>query len=228
MIGMLFREETGAQLLFELLPVITQIMSKQCTSTWLVRIGRPAKLLLTFHQLMMEKPSSISDDQEYTAFEQARFDRFKWFIESASDYSRIQGSRSHTLGYGLHDSPVAMLAWMADKLFLWVDNYPWTPTEMITWTLMHYFPGPTTALSPYREIPASVSHSFVRENRVTVPGGVSAFPKELGLMPRCWAETTMDVTFWADHEEGGHFAAYEKPDILAHDLITFFQSVWKA
>jgi len=42
-------------------------------------------------------------------------------------YAAIQGERPMTLGIGMHDSPVAMLAWMCDKLFLWTDEYPWTP-----------------------------------------------------------------------------------------------------
>jgi microsomal epoxide hydrolase len=57
---------------------------------------------------------------------------------------------------------------------------------------------------------------------------VSAFPKETGLMPRAWAETKANITFWQEHDKGGHFAAYERPKEFAADLIKFYQSVWKA
>ena len=121
-----------------------------------------------------------------------------------------------------------MLAWMADKLFLWSDSYPWTPTEIITWTLLHYFPGPTTGLVMYRENPGQDELAYYANHYVKVPSAVSAFPKELIMVPRCWAETAMNVVWWKEHPEGGgHFAAYEKPEALAKDLIEFFKSVEK-
>ena len=118
---------------------------------------------------------------------------------------------------------------MADKLFLWSDNYPWTPTELITWTLMHYFPGPTTGLNIYHENPASalLYTNCAATGYVEVPTGVSAFPKELSMLPRSWAETKMNVVFWEEHASGGHFAAYERPRELVDDLVKFYKSVWK-
>ena len=64
-------------------------------------------------------------------------------------------------------------------------------------------------------------------NYVKTPTGVSAFPKELGLVPRCWAEKYANVVFWHEHSSGGHFAAYEKPKELADDLIKFYNQVWR-
>lgn len=177
-------------------------------------------------QLPMGRPSSIPEDHEYTPFEQTCLDRCNWFFTTNIDYSQIQASKTRTLGFMLHDSPVAMLAWMADKLFLWSDNYPWTATEIITWTLLHYFPGPTTSLVMYRENPGEDELSHFANYRVKVPSSVSAFPKELIMVPRSWAETAMNVVWWKDHPEGGgHFAAYEKPEELAKDLIEFFNSI---
>ena len=177
-------------------------------------------------QIPMIKPSQIQEDHAYTPFEQTCLDRCKWFLTTNIEYSQIQATKTRTLGFMLHDSPVAMLAWMADKLFLWSDMYPWTTTEIITWTLMHYFPGPTTGLVMYRENPGEDEVAHFATYHVKVPSGVSAFPKELLMVPRCWAETTMNVVWWKDHPEGGgHFAAYEKPDQLADDMIDFFKTV---
>ena len=63
---------------------------------------------------------------------------------------------------------------------------------------------------------------------VKTPMGVSAFPKELAVMPRSWAEKYANVVFWQEHLSGGHFAAYERPKELAEDLIKFYNQVWKA
>ena len=176
----------------------------------------------------MRQPESISATHEYTSFEQLRLKRMQWFFEASSAYANIQEQRPQTLGYGLHDSPVAMLAWMADKLIVWTDKYPWTPSEIITWTLLHYFPGPTTALAPYRHIVPRTQLDHSKDYKISVPSGLSAFPKELGLVPRVWAEVAMNVVFWADHPDGGgHFAAYEKPEKLSADIISFFTSEWK-
>lgn len=175
------------------------------------------------NMIPMSRPSSIPEDQSYTPFEQICLNRSNWFFTTNVEYSQIQATKTRTLGFMLHDSPVAMLAWMADKLFLWSDNYPWTPTEIITWTLLHYFPGPTTGLVMYRENPGLDSYAI---KNLKVPCAVSAFPKELTMVPRCWAETTMNVVWWKEHPEGGgHFAAYEKPEALAKDLIEFFKTV---
>ena len=175
----------------------------------------------------MHKPPTVRDDHEYTSFEQRCLDRISWFMDTNADYNKIQWTKPRTLGFGFHDSPVAMLAWMADKLFIWSDSYPWTPTELITWTLLHYFNSPTTAMHMYKEISPPVEYEDFEKRKVTIPCGASAFPKELGIVPRCWAEAAMNVQFWQEHERGGHFAAYEKPSELSGDMIQFFKSVWR-
>ena len=52
-----------------------------------------------------------------------------WLIE------KIQGTKPQSLSYGLWDSPVALLAWIREKLDTWTDNYPWTDDELITWVV---------------------------------------------------------------------------------------------
>ena len=175
----------------------------------------------------MTKPDFKGQEPEYTEFEKARIERDRWFQTQGSPYYLIQSATPRTLGFGLHDSPVAMLAWMADKLFVWSDNYPWTPTELITWTLMHYFPGPITGLVMYYENPPSPRPGTLNRY-IEVPTGISAFPKELVILPRSWVQTKANVVFWQEHESGGHFAAHERPEELIADLVRFFPQVWKA
>ncbi|KAL9597095.1 MAG: hypothetical protein Q9219_005378 [cf. Caloplaca sp. 3 TL-2023] len=180
------------------------------------------------NMLFMEKPD-FEKEPVYTESEKRFLDRRHSFWEEESAYSALQATKPRTLGFGLHDSPVAMLAWMADKLFMWADKYPWTTTELITWTLLHYFPGPTTSLEMYHENPASANlkTGIVAREFIRVPSGLSAFPNELSIVPRSWAEKKMNIVFWQEHDTGGHFAAYEKPSELADDLTRFFKSVWK-
>ena len=188
----------------------------------------PVTLSLNASQIPIREPAGIQKDHKYTPFEQLCLDRQNWFVTTNTAYNQTQCTKTRTLGFMLHDSPIAMLAWMSDKLFLWSDDYPWTPTEIITWTLMHYFPGPTTGLVMYRENPPQEELDHFAKYYVKAPTGVSAFPKEIEVAPRRWAETAMNVVWWREHPEGGgHFAAYEKPEAFSKDLIQFFRSVWK-
>ena len=80
----------------------------------------------------------------------------------------------------------------------------------------------------YRENPSQDVLDHFANHYVKIPTGISAFPKELEVVPRSWAETAMNVVWWKEHPEGGgHFAAYEKPEAFAKDLIEFYSSVWK-
>jgi len=75
----------------------------------------------------------------------------------------------------------------------------------------------------YRENDASEREEPPYES---TPIGVSAFGGEMEMVPRSWVEKTANIVFWQEHERGGHFAAYEKPEVLAEDLVKFFRSIW--
>jgi len=174
-----------------------------------------------------EKPD-FETEPTYTAFEQQSLAQHKDFNENGFTYCMVQSSKPRTLGFAMHDSPIGMLAWTADKLHTWSDAYPWSQTELITWTLLHYLPGPTTAFQIYRENSATEMVSGARAGEyLRVPTGVSAFAKEAEMVPRCWAERRANVVFWREHGRGGHFAAYEKPEELVGDLVEFFGAVWE-
>ena len=175
--------------------------------------------------LSTEKPD-FESEPTYTDFEKRTLARHEWFDQKEFAYYMVQNSKPRTLGFALHDSPVGMLAWMADKLFTWSDSYPWSPTELITWTLLHYFPGPTGGFQIYLENSATDMVSGPKaDDFLQVPTGVSAFAKETEMVPRSWAKRRANIVFWQEHESGGHFAAYEKPQEFAGDLINFFRSV---
>jgi hypothetical protein len=55
--------------------------------------------------------------------------RGRLFAKEGTGYSLLQKTRPQTLGYGLRDSPVGLLAWVLDKLYVWTDEYPWTDDE---------------------------------------------------------------------------------------------------
>jgi len=185
---------------------------------------------LAIHTNMFEMPGSPFDPDEQpevNGFEKAALERhFTWFRQTNHGYGAIQGQRPATLGFAMHDSPVGMLAWMYDKLVVWSDEYPWTPKEIITWTLMHYFPGPTTGFMMYHENTyEGLMKSKWFNEYIKVPYGISAFPRELAVMPRSWAQKQVNLKFYRQHPRGGHFAMHEKTEELVSDLIEFYRSV---
>ncbi|CAF4080947.1 unnamed protein product [Adineta steineri] len=58
------------------------------------------------------------------------------------------------------------------------------------------------------------------------PFGFSWFPKEIAPVPQSWAATTGNLVFFRQHTKGGHFAALERPDVLAKDIKDFIEQVW--
>ena len=167
----------------------------------------------------------------YSSFEQNSLARMKWFADGQAGYGQIQRTKPRTVGFAMHDSPIGMLAWISDKLLQWSDDYPWTKDELITWTLLHYFPGPSTAFQIYREnlplLEAGERPPGVEDGYVSVPTGVSAFGREVYMVPRAWTEGKFNVVEWKEWEKGGHFPAYERPEELSGDIIRHTRAHWK-
>ncbi|KAG8678578.1 hypothetical protein FRC08_017657 [Ceratobasidium sp. 394] len=90
-----------------------------------------AKTMLGFAGL----PGGISAD-EVNALKKA-----ETFMKNGLGYYQVQSTRPQTLAFSLTDSPVGLLAWIGEKLYSWTDNYPWTPEELITWTMLYWING---------------------------------------------------------------------------------------
>lgn len=67
--------------------------------------------------------------------------------------------------------------------------------------------------------------SFGAGERVELPTGVAAFPKEILRTPRSWCENAYNITHWTNMPRGGHFAAFEQPELFVDDVRTFFSTV---
>ncbi|KAF8509175.1 alpha/beta-hydrolase [Hysterangium stoloniferum] len=161
----------------------------------------------------------------YTAFEKAGFSRVAWFRTQGSGYFYQHSTQPQTLGYGLTDSPVGLLAWIYEKLIKWSDNYPWTDDEILTWVSIYWFSreGPTSPLRMYYEIAQTDSWSPSNlKVSSSVLFGASLFPNELLLFPGTWLRTLANVVFIKEHDSGGHFAAHENPEEIVEDLREMF------
>ncbi|TGO36390.1 hypothetical protein BHYA_0126g00160 [Botrytis hyacinthi] len=176
-----------------------------------------------------------TDQEASTSYSQAELEglaRTKWFEDEGRGYFAEQSTKPQTLAYALHDSPVALLAWIYEKLHDWTDAYPWTDDQIFTWISIYQFSraGPGAAHRIYYE----VMHTQPGEGKLTmndssiyiggVKLGLTFNPKELMVMPKAWGRKLGDVVFESDNltEGGGHFYAHEKPELLARDLRAMF------
>ncbi|KAF9476537.1 alpha/beta-hydrolase [Pholiota conissans] len=143
-----------------------------------------------------------------TRAEKAVFERNAAFRAKDRAYFLLQSTKPQTLGYVLADSPVGLLAWIYEKLVGWSDAYPWDDDEVLTWFSVYWFSraGPTASLRIYYEAAAS----FEKDVATKIPMGYSYFPGEPVTYPRRRLKAP-NLVFESQHESGGHFAAYEKP-----------------
>ena len=180
--------------------------------------------------MMTGGPAGADDDfDDITPLEQQHMDRGRWYMAEDNGYFRIQETRPQTLGTGLNDSPAGLLSWIGEKFHGWTDHDgdPLTAVDrdqLLTNVSVYWFTGTINSSTRmyFETMGAPVAGLGATGD---VPLGVSTFPKELFIARRRWVEAAHNLTFWADHETGGHFAAMEQPAVLVDDIRTFFRNL---
>lgn len=103
---------------------------------------------------------------------------------------------------------MAILAWFVGKLSAWTDEYPWTPDELIHWSLIHYQGSPSAAMQIYKEASAvlNASPDSMLGQYICQPVGAYVFPKEVSRSPSCrsmyWVTDMMVYSCGLHHETG--------------------------
>ena len=162
----------------------------------------------------------------------------RYYNEWGAGYSKQQSTRPQTLGYGLVDSPMGQAAWVIEKFYEWTDceggaaspgKHPENAVsrEELIDNVMFYWLTATGASSA-RLYWESFNRAFGQgeAQKVQVPTGCSIFPKEIVPTPRSWAEQRYgNIVYWNELEKGGHFAAFEQPDIFVDELRKCFRTM---
>ncbi len=174
------------------------------------------------------RPSLGADAPPVTAEEQAFLDHVARWSAQEGAYASLQGTKPQTLSFALTDSPIGLAAWMTEKFRSWSDcdgdlESVISLDDVLTDISIYWFSGSLTAsLRLYKENRLRPL-VFEAGERVKPPLGVSVFPREIAMPPRSWVERVFDVRRWTKMPAGGHFAALEKPDLLAAELREFCQ-----
>jgi pimeloyl-ACP methyl ester carboxylesterase len=171
--------------------------------------------------------------------ERAALDAVTTFRTSGFGYFLEQATRPQTIGYALLDSPVALAAWMLDhdtdsyyKISrAFVDGEPvggLTRDHILDNVTLYWLAG--TGASAARSYWEGGRAAALAEGKappqVAVPVGFTTFPGEIFRAPRSWAEKVYpSLVYFNEAARGGHFAAWEEPDLFASELRAAFRSV---
>ena len=161
--------------------------------------------------------------------EQKAFASLDSFYKSGSAYSAIMMTRPQTLGYGLSDSPAGLAAWIYDKFAAWTDSggVPedvLSLDEMLDDISLYWFSNSgTSAARLYWEVAGGNPFNALD---ISIPVGVTVFPGEIYQAPRSWAEQNYHrLTYWNEVAKGGHFAAFEQPEIFTNEVRAAFRTL---
>ncbi|MBM3777317.1 MAG: epoxide hydrolase 1 [Acidimicrobiia bacterium] len=143
-------------------------------------------------------------------------------------YGQIQGTRPQTLGYGLNDSPAGLAAWIVEKLRSWSDSNGDVETrfskdDILTNVTIYWVTE--TITSSARLYYESQQAAAADTRRVEVPTACAAFPGEVVLPPRKYVEARYNLQRWTEMPRGGHFAAFEEPELFVEDVRAFFRTL---
>jgi pimeloyl-ACP methyl ester carboxylesterase len=169
--------------------------------------------------------------------EQAALDALAAFHATGTGYFIEQATRPQTIGYALLDSPIAMAAWMIDhdtdayykisRAFLDKEPSGNLTREHIVDNITLYWltgTGGSAARSYWEEGQENARAAGKAPTPVSIPAGFTTFPGEIWRTPRSWVERAYpNVTYFNEVDKGGHFAAWEEPELFATEIRAAFK-----
>jgi pimeloyl-ACP methyl ester carboxylesterase len=211
--------------------LVTDLMGRQAVQGL---VGYHLNLLTAVLAIGDQLPKE-SDQERAAAEATARFrqDGFGYFLEMAT--------RPQTIGYALVDSPVALAAWLLDHdtdsyhkiSAAFVDGQPvgnLTRNNIVDNLTLYWLTGTAaSAARSYWEDARALAAALASGQPpppVTVPVGFTTFPGEIWASPRSWVEAVYPtLAYYNQADRGGHFAAWEEPQLFSQELRAAFASL---
>jgi len=174
-------------------------------------------------------PADLSD-AEKRAYSQVAFATYH------RGYGVIQGTRPQTIGYSLADTPVGLAAWLLDhdtgtyehlaRLFAGQPYGAITPQDWLDNTSLYWLTNTATSAARLYWQQAVTGKNFYAPADVSLPAAVTVFPEEYVHAPRSWTEQAYhNLIYFNEAERGGHFAAWEQPQLFAEELRAAFRTL---
>jgi pimeloyl-ACP methyl ester carboxylesterase len=154
-------------------------------------------------------------------------ERERWTIEEGA-YDHVQATKPQTLAYGLSDSPAGLAAWVVEKFRSWSDCggdvlRRFSIDDLLTVLTIYWATGTINSANRLYFDRDREPRRLAPGQRVEVPCAVTIFPGDIDRPPREWGERAYRVRRWSEMPRGGHFAAWEEPELLARDIREFFR-----
>ena len=174
-----------------------------------------------------------------TEEERAAVEQGATFRATGFGYFLEQSTRPQTIGYALLDSPIALAAWMLDHdtdsyykiTSAFVDDKPsggLTRDHILDNVTLYWLTGTgaSAARSYWENGQATARSAGQAPPPVTVPVGFTQFPGEIVRTPRSWAEQAYPtLTYFNKVDKGGHFAAWEEPELFSEEIRATFREL---
>jgi pimeloyl-ACP methyl ester carboxylesterase len=190
-----------------------------------IHVNMPATVppdIATLLTLGEPAPSDLSPK------EKAAYESLNVFYRDNCGYSAMMVTRPQTVGYALADSPVGQAAWMYDKISQWtysggVPERVLTRDEILDDISLYWLTNSATSSAQiYWE---DHSNNFNAVD-ISLPAAVTIFPGEIYQAPRSWTERSYhNLMYFNEVDNGGHFAAWEQPVLLATEVRAAFRSL---
>jgi pimeloyl-ACP methyl ester carboxylesterase len=201
-------------------------------------MGRQApEGLVGIHTNLLSPALAGSPMPGETEDEKAALAAIATFKATGFGYFVEQATRPETIGYALLDSPIALAAWMLDHdtdsyykiAGAFVDGKPTgnlTRDNVLDNITVYWLTGTgASAARSYWEGGQKPAGSQTPPP-VTIPVGFTSFPGEIWRTPRSWAEAAYpSLTYFNEVDKGGHFAAWEEPELFATEVRATFRSL---
>jgi pimeloyl-ACP methyl ester carboxylesterase len=168
-------------------------------------------------------PEGLSDD------ERKAFDALDTFYKDSSGYAAMMVTRPETIGYSLVDSPVGLAAWIYEKFAQWTysggqPERVLTKDEMLDDISLYWLTA--SGASAARIYWEDHSNNFNAVDIPMLPVAVTVFPGEIYCAPKSWAERCYhNLVYFNKADNGGHFAAWEQPEIFTREVRAAFRSL---
>jgi pimeloyl-ACP methyl ester carboxylesterase len=174
-------------------------------------------------------PTGLSD-AEKRAYQQVAFATYH------RGYGYIQGIRPQTIGYSLADTPLGLAAWLLDhdattyehlaRLFAGHPYGAITRDDWLDNTSLYWLTNTATSAARLYWQQAISGQNFNAPANVSLPAAVTVFPEEYVTAPRSWTEQAYhNLIYFHEAERGGHFAAWEQPQLFAEELRAAFRTL---
>jgi pimeloyl-ACP methyl ester carboxylesterase len=210
--------------------IISEVLAVQAPSGLLgIHVNMPGTVpsdVLRHLRNFDPAPAELSDR------ERIAYDGLLHFYRDGFGYAAMMNQSPQTIGYALADSPVGMAAYYYDKFAEWTDTGGepekiLTYDEMLDAISLYWLTNTGTSSSrSYWEGAQAGGGPFNAVDIRSVPIAVTVFPAEIYRAPRSWGERTFDnLIYWNEVDKGGHFAAWEQPQLFSQEVRAAFRSL---